>query len=345
MNKRYKELFDSIKNTIPEKLDSNSRILIVDGLNTFIRSFTAINHVNPLGVHTGGLTGFLKSIGYVIKLVQPTRVIIVFDGIGSSSTKKNLYPDYKANRNLSRITNWEIYDSKEEESEAMSSQLIRLVGYLKELPVTLLSIDKIEADDVIGFICSHFKKNKNFEKITIMSSDKDFLQLSNEKIDIYSPTKKKFYTPNEVYSEYGVSPINIPIYKSILGDKSDNIPGVKGIGPKKIIKLFPEAGHTDIITSKDAINIAKNNRESNLLYENIMLFEKQLHINYQLVNLLEQNISDRVQNEIIDIIEQPCPKLNITKFLLMYDKDVLGNDIPNTSTWLTQIFGSLNYFH
>lgn len=287
----------------------------------------------------------MKSIGYVIKLVQPTRVIVVFDGIGGSSTKKNLYPEYKANRNLSRITNWEIYDSKEEESEAMSSQLIRLVGYLKELPVTLLSIDKIEADDVIGFICSYFKENKNFEKITVMSADKDFLQLSDSKIDIYSPTKKKFYTPKEVHSEYGVSPKNIPIYKSILGDKSDNIPGVKGIGPKKVLKLIPGIEQDTPITPSDAINIAKTNHKSNLLYENMILFGKQLNINYQLVNLLEQNISEHTQDEIISIIEQPCPKLNITKFLLMYDKDVLGNDIPNTSNWLTQIFGPLNYFH
>jgi len=65
-----------------------------------------INHINPDGHHIGGLTGFLKSVGYAIKMIEPTKVVIVFDGVGGSNNKRNLYPEYKANRNKNRMTNY-----------------------------------------------------------------------------------------------------------------------------------------------------------------------------------------------------------------------------------------------
>jgi len=94
MNKQYKELFNSLKD---EKLDLslNSRVLIIDSLNSFLRSFTVIRHVNQSGNHIGGLTGFLRSLSYAISLVKPTRVILVFDGHGGSTNKRYLYPEYK----------------------------------------------------------------------------------------------------------------------------------------------------------------------------------------------------------------------------------------------------------
>mgnify|MGYP003342510941 CR=1 FL=1 len=111
-----------------------------------------IKHMNPHGHHIGGLTGFLKSIGYAIRTIKPTRVILVFDGLGGSTAKRLLYPDYKGNRKLTRVTNWEGFETKEEESEAITNQIVRLIEYLKCLPVDLLMVDKVEADDVIGYL-------------------------------------------------------------------------------------------------------------------------------------------------------------------------------------------------
>ena len=132
-----------------DKPTRNSRILVVDSMNTFMRNFSTINAINPAGHHIGGLVGYLRSVGYAIKTFRPTRVILVFDGTGSTQNKKNLYPDYKGNRNISRIMNWDVFDDKEDESDAMAGQMSRLIHYLKQLPVSLISIDKIEADDSI----------------------------------------------------------------------------------------------------------------------------------------------------------------------------------------------------
>ena len=96
---KYADILSKVNNDQRGVQDS---ILIIDGLNTFLRSFTMINHINPDGHHIGGLTGFLKSVGYAIKMIDPTKVIIVFDGAGGSNSKRNLYPEYKANRNKSR---------------------------------------------------------------------------------------------------------------------------------------------------------------------------------------------------------------------------------------------------
>ena len=157
MKNKYAELLANINN---DPKDKHSSVLIIDGLNTFLRSFTMINHINPSGHHIGGLTGFLKSVGYAIKILNPTRVIITFDGVGGSSGRKNLFPDYKANRNTSRMTNYSIFNSKDEEVESISHQMERLIAYLHCLPVTLICVDAIEADDVIAKLTQQYEQDE-----------------------------------------------------------------------------------------------------------------------------------------------------------------------------------------
>ena len=102
------------------------------------------------------------------------------------------------------------------------------------MPITTISIDQIEADDVIAYLSSYFK-----QKVIVLSTDKDFLQLVSDRVSVYSPSKKKMYTPNSLFDETGIWCENFIIYKALLGDKSDNIDGIKGIGPKTIEKNFP----------------------------------------------------------------------------------------------------------
>ena len=233
MQNNFKDILGKLKESKQEVLYRNSRVLLIDSLNTFLRSFVVVHHLNPQGNHVGGLTGFLKSIGYAIDLINPTRVILVFDGEGASTNKKYLYPDYKANRHLKKITNWD-FDNQEEESEAITSQMVRLIQYLKCLPIDIIIEDKIEADDVIGYITTVLR-----DEVYIMSSDKDYLQLVNDKVKVYSPTKKKIYTTNLVKQDTGVPPLNYLNQKVLLGDNGDNVPGVKGLGEKTVNKLFP----------------------------------------------------------------------------------------------------------
>ena len=88
---------------------------------------------------------------------------------------------------------------------------------------------------------------------TIISSDRDYLQLVSERITVYSPTKKIFYTPKKVLDEYGVSSENFLNYKVLTGDSGDNVPGIKGIGPKTITKLYPELSSYNKMTLTEVL--------------------------------------------------------------------------------------------
>ena len=340
MKNKYANLLANVTNDQRGVTDS---ILIIDGLNTFLRSFTMINHINSDGAHIGGLTGFLKSIGYAIKLIDPTKVVIVFDGIGGSNNRRNLYPEYKANRHKSRVTNYSIFNSKEEEDESISNQMERLIQYLQCVPLSLICIDGIEADDVIGYLANKFEAFDSTREVTIMSSDKDFLQLVSNKVKVYSPTKKKIYTHVEVLDEFKVSSFNFINYKILMGDTSDNIPGVNGLGPVKLLKMFPELSSNIPLTLNEIIQKSAENVNEHVLYSRIVERKKQLDINSQLMDLKTVPLSP--ENEIlIQNGFNSFYKLNTHVFMSMYLVDKLGESIPNTSSWLNNTFGFLNSF-
>jgi len=336
MNKSYQDILDSLTNE-KEELGINSKVFIVDGLNNFLRSFAMIQHVNPSGQHIGALTGFLKSMAYGMRLVRPTRVIVVFDGRGSSTNKRYLYPEYKAHRGLKRITNWDMFDSLEEEGDAIKNQLLRLVDYLKCLPIDLLSIDKIEADDVIGYIAKRIG-----DEVTIMSSDRDYLQLASERVSIYSPTKKKFYEPKDVLKEYEVTSNNFLTQKVLLGDKGDNVPGVKGLGIKTLLKHFPELGESHTINLEQVLDKCKDSPLPML--KKIYDFRSQLHINKQLMDLDEPNIPEDSKVEIDQMMIEPNKQYYPSEFTEMYGEDQLGQSITNLPSWLFTNFRYLSEY-
>ena len=110
--------------------NKENRILIIDGLNLFLRNFAVLNYINPQGTHVGGLGGFLRSLGSLVKQIQPTSIYIIFDGVGSSLNRKNLLPEYKSNRNINRV-NANIFDNLDDENESKADQIGRLIEYLR----------------------------------------------------------------------------------------------------------------------------------------------------------------------------------------------------------------------
>ena len=335
----YKKMFAEMESQKPEDLHKNSKVLIVDSLNTFLRSFVAIHHVNPSGNHIGGLGGFLKSVGAVIKQIQPTRVILVFDGVGGSTNKRYLYPEYKANRHITKISNWDAFDNQEEESEAITNQILRLVTYLKCLPVDLVAIDKIEADDVIGYLATRFP-----EKVTILSTDQDYLQLVSDKISVYSPVKKVIYNPEQVKKEYGITAQNFLVGKVILGDKGDNVPGVKGIGAKTLVKLFPQLKEEEKFRLVVLLEHAKQNIAKSKHYGDILNFSYQLDINRKLMDLHSPNIPVEDKELLDALIASPNNGYDPTKFVKLYNEDLLGKTLLSPQIWLSETFAKLTQY-
>lgn len=336
-----KQLYKNILNNLHEEsnlepLHLNSRVLLVDSMNTFLRSFAMIPAINPQGNHVGGLVGFMKSLGYAIKLMRPTRVILVFDGQGNITNRRNTYADYKANREIKRITNYQVFSTLDEESESIATQMMRLLDYLKCLPINISIIDKIEADDTIAYL-----SNKLKDEVIIYSADQDFLQLVNNKVTVFSPIKKKFYKPQDVFDQYGLYPHNFITMKCLMGDKSDNLPGVKGLGPKKLMKFFPEIASKKKFTLQEAYQKASDKVDEHGIYGNVHLFKKQLEINYELMCLEDIQLIESDKNELDELIVSSPYNFNKTKFLNMYQKDLLGRGIPNTEFWLSEVFSYL----
>ena len=340
MNQLYKDILNNLhEESNLEPLHLNSRVLLIDSMNTFLRSFAMIPAINPQGNHVGGLVGFLKSLGYVIKLIRPTRVILVFDGQGNITNRRNTYAEYKANRQIKRITNFKVFSTLEEESDSISTQMLRLLDYLKCLPVNISIIDKIEADDTIAYLSQKLK-----DDVIIYSADQDFLQLVNKRITVYSPIKKKFYRPNDVYEQYGIHPYNFITMKCLMGDKSDNLPGVKGLGPKKLMKYFPEIAGEKLFTLQEAYQKATDKVEEHGIYGNVHLFKSQLEINYELMSLDNIQLLEHDQKELDELIDSPPYNLNKKRFFEMYEKDLLGRGIPNTEFWLAEVFSYLQNY-
>ena len=328
-------LLDNVQK--PGDLGVNNRVLIVDGLNLYLRAFAVNGALNDNGVPVGGLTGFLRSLAYAIREVNPTRVIVVYDGAGGSQRRRKILPDYKANRTPGkRITRWDAFKNATEEKEAMKIQFSRLIEYLDFLPVNVISIDRIEADDTIAYIAHTLMK----EDVTILSADQDFLQLVNERITVWSPTKKKFYTPRMVMDDYGVPAHNFLMYKVLMGDKSDNIEGVKGLGPKKLPKIVPDLLTQTTLDLDFILEHAGKGEEP--MHKKIVESATQLQINEELMDLKNPPISGELKLQIARLIEAPINLLSRNDFIMMYNDDQLGNAIKAPDLWLREHFVKLN---
>jgi len=328
-------LLDNVQK--PGDLGVNNRVLIVDGLNLYLRAFAVNGALNDNGVPVGGLTGFLRSLAYAIREVNPTRVIVVYDGAGGSQRRRKILPDYKANRKPGkRITRWDAFKDAREEKDAMKIQFSRLIEYLDFLPVNVISIDRIEADDTIAYIAHTLLD----EDVTILSADQDFLQLVNERITVWSPTKKKFYTPRMVMDDYGVPAHNFLMYKVLMGDKSDNIEGVKGLGPKKLPKIVPDLLTQTTLDLDFILEHAGKGEEP--MHKKISESETQLRLNEELMDLKNPPISGELKLQIARLIEAPINLLSRNDFIMMYSDDQLGNAIKSPDLWLREHFVKLN---
>lgn len=332
MNK-YKDILKNLKETPPREL--NDHILVIDAMNMLIRSFSLLKAMNPTGTHIGGLVGFLRSLGYVTRIFDPTRVIVVWDGKGGSGNRQNIDPNYKAQRASSRITHWGLYDTREEEQEALINQLLRTKDYLECLPLQQIVMEKLEADDIMAWIAKK-ASNSNVKKCTIVSSDKDFLQLIDDTIEVYAPIKKVTFTKDNIFDELKVLPENYNIVKALVGDNSDNLQGVKGLGIKTIVSEFPklltEVTNLDYVYGVCEAKLDEKN--SKKIFPKIITQWDRVETNFKLMDLHDTALDDKEKEYINAIINAPIPDLQTGVFLSLLDQDQIEGVTKNTEGWL-----------
>ena len=296
--------------------------------------------MNPDGHHIGGLVGFLRSLGYVTRIFDPTRVIIVWDGKGGSANRQNIDPNYKAQRANNRITHWGLYDNKEQETEALIGQLFRVQDYIECLPIHQISLEKLEADDIIAYLAKN--AGHSDRKVTIVSSDKDFFQLINKNIEVYAPIKKKVFNESNILDEIKVLPQNYNIVKALLGDNSDNLPGVKGLGIKTIMSEWKSFSYDPLASLNDIWDHCETQMEEEKPKK---IFAKIIHNwdrvmkNYELMNLHTSVLDDKEKSLVAKVLKEPIPDLQTGAFLHLLDQDKIEGITKNTEGWLDNFKG------
>jgi 5'-3' exonuclease len=319
-----------------EELPQSERYLLIDGLNLFFRNFSAINAVNSNGVHIGGLGGFFRSLGALIRTIQPTQVYVVFDGPGSSNNRKNIIPEYKSARNVTRVTKHELFDNLEEEDDSKVDQIVRIIQYLTTLPVKTICLSRVEADDVIAYLSSTLPV-KPEDRAFIVSSDKDYLQLVTEKVIVYRPIEKEYYTTDTVKEKFNVNPHNFLLYKLLMGDNSDGITGIKGLGPKGLFKRFPELATQDV-SFDNLLDIAEAKLKEHVVYARILHDIEGLENKYKVMDLSNPMMSDKDKEYVDDFVKNTQLEFHPEEFVQMCEEDQIGNLIRNTDYWVRDIF-------
>ena len=204
------------------------KFLLIDGSSLIFRAFFAIRNLTTKdGIHTNGVYGFLNMYKNAVDLVEPDYVVVAFDKAGPTFRNED-YEAYKANR--------------EKTPSELSAQFGILKDVLDAMNVKHIDMQAYEADDILGTL----SKMANEEGIEtyLLTGDRDYFQLVNSQATVLY-TKKGIselekYDMEKIYEKYEVSPLDLIEVKGLMGDKSDNIPGVPGIGEKTAIKLVKE---------------------------------------------------------------------------------------------------------
>lgn len=321
------------------------RVVMCDMMNLFIRNFSANSMTNDNGEHVGGLYGCLSSLRSIINKLEPDSVYIAWEGRGSSKRRKKILAEYKEGRTFTGF-NRHFEVSEEDEKDSFGRQLKILNMLFDYMPVYRGSVEFLEADDLIAYLCRKTLKSPEFEKI-IVSTDRDYFQLVNDSTFVYRPVNKKRetktgkrrmvaapeyikvrhlgdseavisitdYDTGEEVDVKNLHPANHYLTKC-FGEPSDNIEGIKGLGEKTFLKDFPILSSLkdgkDNYTIDDIILMAQDQSAKLPKYKKYILPENAeiLRRNEKLIQLLEPDISLKSIQTIENTIVNFTPKFN-----------------------------------
>ena len=298
---------------------SNSkRVLIIDALNMFLRSYTIIPSMNPKGMPNGGTVGVIKSLQKLCRDFRPHEVLVVWDGHGGSEKRRQKNKAYKQGRRPVRFNRRMIELSEEDAHKNRRDQQLRVHEYLNEMPVIQLMHDYVEADDIIAYAYK-MKKYKDWNKI-IVSSDKDFYQLCGDpNTFIWRPIQKVLISGKQIEYKYGIHPNNFALVRAIEGDKSDNLVGVPRIGMKTVAKYFPFLESSKSYSCDELLTHCFMVNDKKSVHKKLLEFKERVKSNYEIMQLYDPNISytgrEKIRNTIKDFNPLYSMK-NVSKMLM-----------------------------
>lgn len=247
-----------------EGLFLKKKLVLIDGNSIAYRAFFALPLLhNDKGIHTNAIYGFTMMLMKILEEEKPTHLLVAFDA-GKTTFRHETFEEYKGGR--------------QKTPPELSEQFPLLRKLLDAYQVRSYELDNYEADDIIGTLCAEAEK-EGFE-VKVISGDRDLTQLASEHVTV-DITKKgitdvESYTPQTIQEKYGLTPKQIIDLKGLMGDASDNIPGVPGVGEKTALKLLKEFGTVEkILESLEQVS-GKKIKESLEQHRDVALMSKQL---------------------------------------------------------------------
>ena len=300
---------------------ANQKLLLIDGNSVAFRAFYALyrqleNFRNPEGLHTNAIYTFKNMLDVLLNDVKPDHVLVAFDA-GKTTFRNNMYADYKGGR--------------QKTPGELSEQLPYIQELLHDLGISTYELENYEADDIIGTF-SRIGEENGFD-VTIVTGDKDLTQLATEKTTVMV-TKSgvmnlEVYTPEHMKEVNGVTPTEFIDMKALMGDNSDNYPGVTKVGPKKASQLVQEYGsvenlydHIDEMKQSKLKENLLNDKDKALLGKKLATIDCQTPVTIGI---------DDIKHKDIDYpkLRRFYEKMNFRKFLSELDPNAADSENQN----------------
>lgn len=298
------------------------RVLIIDALNAYLRAYIVDPSLSAHGQPIGGIKGFIKILQKLVRETQPDEIAVIWDGPNGSAKRKIMDKNYKSGRKPLRLNRAFNNLSEDEVRENKTWQQVRVMEYLNQMPIVQTIIPEIEADDVIAYI-TKMEYYKGWQKI-IVSNDKDFMQLCDDETVLYRPTKKEILNRQRVIEQTGVHPTNMALARAIIGDASDNLPGIRGAGFATVAKRLNFLSSDKCYTIQDVIEFCEKTGSKLKFFSNIVEGKGLIEHNYKMMQLYAPQMSFQSKMVVKEAIENFEYTFNKTEIIGMMREDGFG---------------------
>jgi 5'-3' exonuclease len=279
-------------------------VLLVDGDNLLTIGFYGLKNHFYKGQHIGAIYHFINTLRRQFETYNLDKIVVFWDGENGSESRKKIYHQYKENRK-SRLRS-------DEELNSYNYQRQRVKQYLEEIFVRQGEFEYCESDDCIAY----YVQNSPNEKKIIYSGDGDLTQLISDQVQIYNPSHQKLYKSKDLisYNHEEILIENVKLVKILCGDPSDNISGIKNMGIKRLLNLFPELKERPFTIDeiKSKTNLLFEQDKNNWLIKNILtgvtkygvFGDEFFYINEKIVSLDTPYLTDEARETILLLVNE-----------------------------------------